>query len=87
MTIDREEFLYHMGLLRDDVKGVKTSVDAQSVRIAQHDTDIALLQEQANASRAASRETRRSFDGILGGVIGAIATAVGEWLLRRAHGS
>jgi hypothetical protein len=83
MTIDRDEFVTYIGLVREDIKGVKASVDAQADRIAEHATKIALLEQQARDAKDTKRETRRSFDGLVGGVLGAMVAGFFEWLTRK----
>ena len=55
MSLDRDEFHYWMGLLREDIAEVKDHLSALNGRTRKAETDIAVLQDRATPKDTPAR--------------------------------
>jgi hypothetical protein len=84
MAIGREEFLYHMSLVRSDIAGVKSGQDQLLERQHAIETEIAVLKAtQTKPRRRLQPKVWRTVIGALAAIAGALA-AFGHAFVRSA---
>lgn len=71
--LSRDEFLEHMGLLREDVKAVHSRLDVLNGRTRAVEIDVAVLQDRGEEYRKSGRNWGLTAGGI-GSAIGAALT-------------
>ena len=73
MDLDREEFERWMGLIRDDIRGVQTRLDAINGRVRTNESKIAVLSDRGT-------RTTLGVAGGAGGAAGIVLAMAWEWV-------
>lgn len=74
--LSRDEFLAHIGYIRDDIAGVHQRLDVLNGRTRATETAIVVLQTEAAAAEKAGQKAGRTAGAIAGSVIGGVIVAI-----------
>lgn len=70
--LSREEFLTHIGYLREDVAGVQTRLDVLNGRTRKLESDVAVLHDRADVAKKDGRKYGAGFGAAGATVVGAL---------------
>lgn len=76
--IDRHELLTHIGYIRDDIKGVNDRLDSLNGRVRTNQTDIGVLKERSDASKADGRKWGAGAGAAAGGLWWVLSKMLGH---------
>jgi len=77
--LTRDEFLAHMGYLREDIAGVHTRLDALNGQTRKHGEAIAVLQDRDTDSRSEARKGGLISGATAGTFVGGIIVALYQY--------
>ena len=85
MELTREEFVVHVGLLRDDIHGVHDRLDLLNDRTRGAEQDIAVLKDRSESVRQEAQQTARTSStrwGLILAGLAALAEALHQYFNR-----
>ena len=85
MDLSRDEFLVHVGLLREDIRGVHDRLDLLNDRTRKTEQDVAVLNDRTASVRQEAQQTARKASarwGLIGAGFVALAEVLHQYLTR-----